>query len=119
MKFDSFDAFYRFYLTQHRNGTCRALHVTGSLLVILLFWSAILTQTWWLLFTVPLVGYGFAWVGHFGFEGNKPATFGAPGYSLASDWVMLGHVLTGRLPLSGTLTDEQIAAAAGRTADVS
>jgi hypothetical protein len=119
MKFDSFQTFYPFYLTQHRNGVCRLLHVVGSLLVAALFWTAILTQTWWLLLLLPVVGYGFAWVGHFGFEGNQPATFGAPFYSLASDWVMLFHVLIGRLPLLGTLTDDQIATTTGSPAQVS
>ena len=119
MKFESFGAFYRYYLTQHRNGTCRQLHVVGSSLVCVFFWSAIITQTWWLLLLIPFTGYGFAWVGHFGFEGNKPATFGAPAYSLASDWVMLFHVLTGRLPFFGNLTDERIAAATTRAAGVS
>lgn len=35
---------------------------------------------------VPLVCYGFAWVGHFFFEENKPATFIYPVYSLLGDF---------------------------------
>lgn len=45
-----------------------------------------------------MVGYGFAWVGHFRFERNRPATFTCPIYSLMGDWVMLWQVLTGKLP---------------------
>jgi len=47
---------------------------------------------------VPVAGYGFAWVGHFGFEHNKPATFQYPIYSLMGDWVMYWQVLTGKIP---------------------
>jgi hypothetical protein len=42
---------------------------------------------WWLLAGL-LCGYGFAWIGHFGFEKNKPASFKRPLYSFMGDWVM-------------------------------
>ena len=42
----------------------------------------------------PIIGYGFAWVGHFVFEQNKPATFKYPLYSLMGDFVMLKDTLT-------------------------
>ncbi|CAE7887251.1 unnamed protein product [Symbiodinium sp. KB8] len=41
---------------------------------------------------VPLCGYFFAWLGHFGFEHNKPATFIYPTYSLMSDFRMFGDM---------------------------
>ncbi len=96
--FSSFKAFYPYYLQEHKNRTSRRLHVIGSLLVLAIIVTAILTSTWMLLWLVPVVGYGFAWVGHFFFEKNKPATFKHPLYSLMGDWVMLKDVLTGRLP---------------------
>jgi hypothetical protein len=43
---------------------------------------------------MPLAGYGFAWVGHFMIEKNKPATFKYPFFSLASDFIMFWHILT-------------------------
>jgi hypothetical protein len=43
---------------------------------------------------IPLVGYGFAWIGHFFFEKNKPATFKYPLYSLMGDFVMFWGILT-------------------------
>ena len=39
---------------------------------------------------IPLVlGYSFAWIGHFGFEKNKPATFIYPIFSLLGDFRMM------------------------------
>ena len=46
---------------------------------------------------MPIAGYGFAWVGHFAFEHNKPATFKHPWYSLCADFVMFRDLLLGRL----------------------
>ncbi|MGN6808142.1 MAG: Mpo1-like protein, partial [Trinickia sp.] len=44
-------------------------------------------------------GYGFAWVGHFFFEKNRPATFSHPLYSLMGDWVMFKDICTGKIRL--------------------
>lgn len=98
MQFDNFADFYAYYLTQHRNRTSRRLHVIGTGCVIALTLYALLSRTPWLLLLVPVVGYGFAWIGHFGFEKNRPATFGHPLWSLRSDFVMFGQVLRGRIP---------------------
>ncbi|MEO3866943.1 DUF962 domain-containing protein [Rheinheimera fenheensis] len=96
-KFSSFAEFYPYYLAEHRHPVCRALHYCGSLLVIAVLCFALITQQWPLLWLLPLIGYGFAWVGHFAFEHNKPATFKYPLYSFAADWVMLKDFLTGQL----------------------
>ena len=98
MQFDNFSDFYAYYLTQHRNRTSRRLHVIGTGCVIALVLAALLTLNPWLLLLAPLVGYAFAWTGHFAFEKNKPATFGHPLWSLRSDFVMFGQVLRGHLP---------------------
>ena len=45
-----------------------------------------------------MAGYGFAWVGHFAFEKNRPATFSYPGYSFGGDRVMYWQLLTGKIP---------------------
>jgi hypothetical protein len=53
-----------------------------------------------LLWLIPVVGYGFAWVGHFFYEKNRPATFRHPLYSLLGDWVMFKDILIGKVSLS-------------------
>lgn len=69
----------------------------GTGLVIGLFIYALVAQRWTMLWLLPLAGYGFAWVGHFFFEKNKPATFVYPLFSLASDFIMFWHILTGQI----------------------
>lgn len=96
-RFRSFAEFYPYYLAEHSNPVCRRLHYVGSLLVLALLGYAIVTRQWLLLLAVPVVGYGFAWIGHFVFEKNRPATFQYPLYSLMGDWVMLKDAFTGRI----------------------
>lgn len=98
-RFTSFAEFYPFYLAEHRNRTCRRLHFVGSLLVLAILAYALASGQWLWLLAMPVAGYGFAWVGHFVFEKNRPATFQYPLYSFMGDWVMLRDMLTGRLPL--------------------
>jgi hypothetical protein len=95
--FASFREFYPFYLSEHADRTSRRLHVIGSTLVLGVVVAACITQRWLWLLAVPIIGYGFAWVGHFFFEHNRPATFKNPFYSLAGDWVMWWQVLVGKI----------------------
>jgi hypothetical protein len=53
---------------------------------------------WRFFVAAPLVGYGFAWVGHFVFEKNRPATFKYPLYSLAGDFRLWFEVAAGKRP---------------------
>lgn len=96
-EFRSFSEFYPYYLEEHSIPACRRLHYVGSLLVIGVALYAITTTQLLYLLLLPLIGYGFAWVGHFGFEKNRPATFKYPLYSLMGDWVMLKDMLIGRI----------------------
>lgn len=93
----TFAEFYPFYLGEHRNRTCRMLHFVGSTIVLVLLVAAIATRTWGLLWLLPLAGYGFAWIGHFAFEKNRPATFKYPLWSFMGDWVMYWQLLTGKI----------------------
>lgn len=95
-KYTSLKEFYPFYLTEHSNTTSRILHFVGTGLVFVCLFVAIFTGNWRFAVAIPFVGYGFAWVGHFFFEKNKPATFQYPGYSLASDFILFWHLLTGK-----------------------
>ena len=97
--FHSFAEFYPFYLAEHRHPVCRRLHFAGTLLVIACVALAVVTASLWWLAAAPLCGYGFAWIGHFFFERNRPATFKHPLYSLGGDWVMFRDILTGRIAL--------------------
>jgi hypothetical protein len=97
-QFASFREFYPFYLSEHSDRNCRRLHFVGSTLVLIVFAVACSTQRWMLLWLLPLLGYGFAWAGHFFFEHNRPATFKHPLYSFAGDWVMYWQLLTRRVP---------------------
>lgn len=96
-QFASFSEFYPFYLAEHSNRICRRLHFVGSSLVIGCVLMLVRSgDPWWLLYAL-LCGYGFAWIGHFFFEKNKPATFKYPFYSFVGDWVMYKEMLTGRI----------------------
>ena len=95
-QFNSFAEFYPYYLSEHDNPVCRTLHYIGSTLVLVLLTVAVVTSNYSLLWFLPIVGYGFAWVGHFFFEKNKPATFKYPVYSFIGDWVMFKDFLMGR-----------------------
>ena len=97
-RFASFREFYPFYLAEHGNRISRRLHFIGSCGVLALLVVAIVQRNpWWLLAAFPC-GYGFAWVGHFFFEKNRPATFRHPFYSFLGDWVMFRDILRGRIP---------------------
>ena len=96
-RFRTFSEFYPFYLGEHTNPMCRRLHFTGTSLAAVLLAGALVTQRWWLILAALVVGYVFAWVGHFFFEKNRPATFTYPLWSLASDYRMTWRWLTGRL----------------------
>lgn len=93
--YKNFKSFYPYYLSEHENLVCRRLHVVGSILVIVCLLVALLAQRWLLLLLLPVLGYGFAWVGHFFFEKNRPATFTHPLYSFMGDWVMFWQYIKG------------------------
>ena len=98
-QFTSFAQFYPYYLGEHANPACRRLHFVGTSLVIALLAYTIGSGKWLLLLALPVFGYGFAWVGHFFFERNRPATFTHPLYSLIGDFVMFRDILLGKISL--------------------
>ena len=94
----TFAEFYPFYLGEHRNRTCRRLHFLGSTLALACLAMLIATGGVQYLLYALLCGYGFAWLGHFAFEKNKPASFKRPLYSFLGDWRMYRDIWIGRIP---------------------
>jgi hypothetical protein len=77
--FHSFAEFYSFCSNDHRNRTCERLHCIGSSPV------------------PPMIEYGFAWTGHFGYEKHCSATVRHLLYNLIGNWVVFKDRLTGRI----------------------
>jgi hypothetical protein len=96
MHIESFSDFWPYYVRQHASPGTRVLHAVGSVLALAMVVLA-LTVSLWFLLAAPLIGYAFAWYGHFFVEHNKPATFGHPFYSLAADYRMLFLMMAGRM----------------------
>ena len=94
----NFKEFWPYYVREHSHPASRMLHVVGTCASVTLLMAAVLTQKWWLLAGVPIVGYGLAWCGHYIFERNRPATFRYPFFSLRGDFVLLYKVLSLQMP---------------------
>lgn len=97
-KHSSFAEFYSFYLSEHSNRTCRRLHFLGSSFALVCFTLLVFTGELQYLLLALLSGYGCAWIGHFVFEKNKPASFKRPLYSFMGDWVMYKDIWIGKIP---------------------
>ena len=96
MEIRSFADFWPFYVRAHSRARTRLLHAIGSVLALVLVGASLIFSLW-ILIAVPLVGYAFAWYGHFFVEHNRPATFGHPFYSLAADYRMLFLMMAGKM----------------------
>jgi hypothetical protein len=99
VRFTSFRDFYPYYLGEHSHPTCRRLHLAGTALTLAAIGAALVTRRWAPLLVAPVAGYGLAWIGHYVFERNRPATFRYPLYSLLGDLAMFRDVLLRRIPL--------------------
>ena len=102
----NYSEFYRFYLTEHRSMISRRLHAAGSSLGIYFFSKAIRQRKAKYVAYGLLSGYACAWVGHFVFWKNKPASFKQPLYCFISDWRMLSDIVRGNLSLKDRSLDK-------------
>lgn len=98
--------FYDFYLAEHQNMACRRLHFAGSSFGLLGLAKSVKNRSAKPVLKGIAAGYACAWVGHFFFEKNKPASFKFPLKSFASDFRMYGDVLRGKLSLKDTKFDK-------------
>lgn len=108
-RFQTYEQFWPFYVREHSNATCRALHFLGTTLSITAILAGVIVSAWWLL-AAPFAGYLFAWIGHFVFEKNRPATFHYPLWSLRADFRMYGYMWTGRMGEQIRLASNQVRA---------
>ena len=98
--------FYDFYFAEHQNMACRRLHFAGSSFGLIGLAKSIKNRSAKPLLKGIAAGYACAWVGHFFFEKNKPASFKFPLKSFASDFRMYGDVLRGNLSLKDRKFDK-------------
>lgn len=105
----TYTEFWPYYLREHAQAATRAWHYVGTGLAITLLIALILTKNWPFLPLVLVSGYFFAWLSHGLIEKNKPATFTYPLWSLASDFKMLFHFLTGTMGRELTKAGVQLA----------
>lgn len=96
-RYESFEEFWPFYVREHSNKTNRTLHFVGSTLAMGLLGYGIVARKAWPLLAAPVAGYGFAWFGHFMIEGNRPATFKYPAWSLMGDFKMWRMIAAGTM----------------------
>ncbi|HEY1338689.1 MAG TPA: DUF962 domain-containing protein [Bryobacteraceae bacterium] len=86
-RIETYEQFWTFYVREHSNSVCRALHFTGTSLALASLVLGTTLAPWWFA-AAPFAGYGFAWIGHFAFQKNRPATFKYPWWSLRADFRM-------------------------------
>ena len=98
---ESFEEFWPYYVSQHQDPTCRKLHFIGT--SIALGCVAIAPLYPQALLVAPVAGYGLAWIGHFVFEKNKPASWGGV-KQLA--WSLRGDLRMWRLMATGAMAGE-------------
>ena len=94
----SFEEFWPYYVSQPQDPTSRKLHFIGTTIAM----GCVAVAPFYppALIAAPIAGYGMAWIGHYAFEKNRPATFGGlkqAVWSLRGDLRMWKHIVTGTM----------------------
>jgi hypothetical protein len=98
---ESFEDFWSYYVSQHRDATCRRLHFIGTSIAMGCVAAAPLFPP--ALLAAPMVGYGLAWIGHFAFEKNRPASWHSAKHFW---WSFKGDLRMWRFTLRGDMDAE-------------
>jgi hypothetical protein len=93
----TFEEFWPYYVREHSRKTTRTIHFVGTTAAMALAAYGLVRRKPWALLVAPIAGYGPAWFSHFFIEGNKPATFEYPLWSLKADFVMWGKIVRGKM----------------------
>jgi hypothetical protein len=96
-KYETLKEFWPYYLSEHQHPVNRASHFIGSAGALFWLGKSIKARKPSYLLLALLNGYGFAWLGHFFIEKNRPATFKHPLKSFVCDWAMFACILSGKI----------------------
>jgi hypothetical protein len=96
-KNSDFDAFWLEYVREHSHPLNRKLHTIGMSLALACLVAGIFKRRISLLLLAPIVGYGFAWCGHFFVEKNVPKSFSRPIDSLRASFILYWKTLCGEM----------------------
>lgn len=100
-EFKTFEEFYPYYLSEHKQTGTRVTHFIGTTLFFIFVALAIIKFAPLYILYGAVAAYSFAWIGHFFVEKNKPATFQYPWMSLKGDFKLYFQILSGKEGFKG------------------
>ncbi len=106
--FTTLEEFWPFYVSQHLNPVSRYLHACGTTIGLVLAACALVLRAPALIAAALVVAYGFAWIGHFFYEKNRPATFSYPLLSFRADFRMYWLTVRGEMGTEILLLTKQL-----------
>jgi hypothetical protein len=96
-QFQTFEDFWPHYVREHAQPLTRRLHFVGTVSALGCVAGALLTRRFRYLPLALVAGYGPAWIAHFFVEGNRPATWQHPLWSLRGDFRMFALMCIGQM----------------------